>query len=338
MQIEMPDVKESDVRRIRKSDAAYPERMRELPDMPDEFYCLGRLPDEDAPTAAIVGARMCTPYGRRVALEFGRILAAHGVQIISGMALGVDGYGHQGCLDAGGSTFAVLGGGVNICYPAKNREIYDAVRRTGGIISEQPYNTDPLPFHFPRRNRLISALADVVIVVEARKKSGSLITAAFAAEQGKDVFAVPGRIGDALSDGCNELIADGAYIACSPESVLDRIRTLQMTVPFAASQEKRNGRKRKKPDAGNMKNEPSDGRTYSGTPEKSDAAKRKLPDWLSPEAARVYACLGRDEPIGTAEIAEKAGLKGREASSASAELLLEGLATEIGRGFYIRNG
>lgn len=340
MQIEVPDVREADVRTVRKNDPDYPKRMQNLPDMPDVFYCLGRLPSNDAPTAAIVGARMCTPYGRRVAEEFGRTLAARGVQIISGMALGVDGYGHRGCLDAGGDTFAVLGGGVNVCYPAKNRDIYEKIRNTGGIISEQPFGTEPLSFHFPRRNRIISALSDVVIVVEARKKSGSLITAEFAAEQGKDVFAVPGRIGDALSDGCNELIADGAFIACSPEIVLERIETLRMTLPFAASEEKGSEKRKyrryvpQKNVSG--KSAHTQKEIKAGAPEKKAPQERRLPDFISLEAARIYACLGRDDPTGENEIREKTGLSDREVSSASAELLLEGFVREVGRGFYVR--
>ena len=200
-----------------KGTKEYPERMMPFSDMPEGIYVKGRLPRDDRPSAAIVGGRVCSAYGREQARRFAREMAASGVQIISGLASGIDAAAHEGALEGGGTTFAVLGCGVNICYP---RENYPLMRKIlgqkGGVLSEFPPGERPLAWHFPQRNRLISALADLVLVVEARKKSGSLITADFALEQGKSVYALPGRVNDSLSEGSNRLIAQGAGIAVEP--------------------------------------------------------------------------------------------------------------------------
>ena len=206
---------------ISKEADAFPRRLLHMADPPKGLYVLGTLPSDELPSVGIVGSRMCSPYGKKVAYQFGMELAAHGVQVISGMALGIDGHAHEGALAAGGKTFAVLGCGADICYPVKNRRLYEALPKTGGILSEELPGTPPLPYNFPKRNRIISALSDVVIVVEARKKSGSLITADSALEQGRTVMAVPGRVGDALAEGTNHLIAQGAEIAWSVQAVLD---------------------------------------------------------------------------------------------------------------------
>ena len=207
-----------------KRDKAYPERMRPYPDMPAGIYTKGRLPFEGVPSAAIVGARACSVYGRVQAKRYARELAAAGVQIISGLATGVDAAAHEGALEGRGVTFAVLGCGVDICYPKEN---YPLMRRMlehgGGILSEFEPGEEPAAWHFPQRNRIISALADLVLVVEARKRSGSLITADYALEQGKSVYALPGRVNDPLSEGCNRLIAQGAGIAVEPSALLEEL-------------------------------------------------------------------------------------------------------------------
>lgn len=207
-----------------KGTKEYPERMMPFSDMPEGIYVKGRLPRDDRPSAAIVGGRVCSAYGREQARRFAREMAASGVQIISGLASGIDAAAHEGALEGGGTTFAVLGCGVNICYP---RENYPLMRKIlgqkGGVLSEFPPGERPLAWHFPQRNRLISALADLVLVVEARKKSGSLITADFALEQGKSVYALPGRVNDSLSEGSNRLIAQGAGIAVEPSVLLEEL-------------------------------------------------------------------------------------------------------------------
>lgn len=202
---------------------AYPERLKKIPDPPFGLFLKGKLPREETYSAAIIGARRCSGYGRQMAEEIGKKLAARGIQIISGMALGVDGFGQQGALEAGGSSFGILGSGVDICYPKRNRDLYDRLTRQGGILSEYPPGTQPLPIHFPMRNRIISGLSDVVIVVEAKVKSGSLITADCALEQGREVYVVPGRMNDELSKGSNLLIAQGAGIITGVDDLLKEL-------------------------------------------------------------------------------------------------------------------
>lgn len=211
------------VRCITMANAAYPSRLRNISSAPYALYVKGKLPSEDKLHVAIVGARECSPYGMAMAREFGKALASRGIEIISGMARGVDSAGQQGALHAGGTSFGVLGCGVDICYPRDAIGLYLELQEQGGVLSEYPPGTSPLSCHFPARNRIISGLSDVVLVIEAKKSSGSLITADMALEQGKDVYALPGPINSHLSQGCNELIKQGAGILLSPEDFLDEL-------------------------------------------------------------------------------------------------------------------
>ncbi len=197
----------------------YPECCRNLYNPPKRLYCIGKMPQEQY-RIAIVGARNCSHYGREQARCFAYELAKAGVGIVSGMARGIDGWAHQGALEGGGNTYAVLGNSAEICYPREHERLYQSIQKRGGIISEYEPGTEARPGFFPMRNRIISAFSDGILVVEAKKKSGSLITANEALEQGKDVFVVPGRIGDALSEGCNALIKQGAYLVTMPGDIL----------------------------------------------------------------------------------------------------------------------
>ena len=188
---------------------------------PYGLYVKGCLPQGE--TVAIVGARMCSEYGRTVARELGRMLAARGVGVVSGMARGIDAAGHQGALDVGGISCAVLGCGVDVCYPKSSRVLYEEILERGSVVSEYPPGTQPIPGYFPQRNRIISGLVRAVVVVEAKQRSGSLITADFALEQGRDVYAIPGRITDALSAGCNSLIRQGAGAVSDLESFVQEL-------------------------------------------------------------------------------------------------------------------
>lgn len=217
------DTEEKSIQYIQQKDEAYPEKLYVHKGMPKGLYVLGKLPDPQRPSVAIVGARRSSCYGNETARFFAAELAHAGVQIISGMAWGIDGMAHMGALEAGGDTFAVLGCGVDICYPQGNRRLYEQIQKTGGVLSEFAPGVAPKPGHFPARNRIISGLADLVLVIEAKEKSGSLITADFALEQGKDVYAVPGRIGDSLSVGCLGLIRQGAGLADSPQTILSAL-------------------------------------------------------------------------------------------------------------------
>ncbi|RKM61290.1 DNA-protecting protein DprA [Butyrivibrio sp. CB08] len=224
---EKKKLKEKGIQFISRIDPIFPEKLKNIPNAPFAIYVKGRLPDPGVPAVSIVGARMCSDYGRMMARQFGRDLAMAGVQVISGMARGVDGIAQNAALSVGGTSFGVLGCGVDICYPPENKEIYDSLVINGGIISEYPPGMEPIANFFPMRNRIISALSDVLLVVEARKKSGTQITVDTALEQGREVFAVPGRASDRLSDGCNFLISQGAGVAISAEDVLDRLWTIK---------------------------------------------------------------------------------------------------------------
>ena len=189
---------------------AFPKRLKEISDPPLVLYRIGKLPEPEKKMTAIVGARACSSYGKEMAEYFARGLAKEGIGIVSGMARGADGIAQRAALSAGGYSVAVLGCGVDICYPEENRPLYERLWENGCILSEYPPGTQPHSRLFPPRNRIISALSDLVLVIEAREKSGTLITVDMALERGKDVFAVPGRITDTCSRGCNRLIGNGA--------------------------------------------------------------------------------------------------------------------------------
>ena len=213
--------KNTGIREILALESAFPERLREIPDSPSCIYCKGRLPEKDEHTVGIIGARDGTDYGKAVARKLAGELSEYGISIISGMAYGIDSAAHLGALDAKGRTYAILGCGVNICYPSVNYRLYQKIMENGGVISEYAPGAPPLPHHFVERNRLIAGLSDILLVVEAKEKSGTFITVDRALEQGKQVFAVPGRITDPLSKGCNKLIREGAAVCLGKEDILE---------------------------------------------------------------------------------------------------------------------
>ncbi len=224
------------------NDPEYPDRLRNIPDAPYAIYVRGRLPKEYKKTVAVIGARLCSEYGRYVAGKFAARLASAGIQVVSGLASGIDGISQKAVMEAGGDTFAVLGCGVDICYPENNREIYHTIPEHGGVLSEYIPGTLPKPQNFPPRNRIISGLSDAVLVIEAKQKSGTLITVDMALEQGKEVYVVPGRITDALSFGCNRLVKQGAGIVLSPEDLLQELAGMQMNGVNPEISEKKNDR------------------------------------------------------------------------------------------------
>jgi len=201
----------------------YPERLREIHQAPFGFWLIGELPEAKGLAAAMIGSREPTPYGKRIAEEIAGMLAQAKVPVISGMARGIDSISQKAVLEAGGYSLAALGCGADICYPREVAGLYEKLKQQGGILSEYPPGTKPQPCYFPARNRIISGLSDVVIVIEAGRKSGSLITAGMALDQGRDVYAVPGRCGDLRSEGCNCLIHDGAGIVVSPGELMEEL-------------------------------------------------------------------------------------------------------------------
>lgn len=206
---------------ITKDSRFYPEKLKHVFDAPIGLFIRGKFPEEKKKTIAIVGARNCSNYGKETAKYFGRKLGEKGIQVISGLARGIDSYAHTGALGTIGSTFGVLGCGIDICYPRENIELYTYIEEAGGIISEYGLGVKALPGLFPMRNRIISGLSDGILVIEAKGKSGSLITVDYGLEQGKDIYAVPGRISDASSEGCNNLIKMGAKLVTCVEDILE---------------------------------------------------------------------------------------------------------------------
>lgn len=202
-------------------DDQYPEKLRQINGAPIVIYIWGDLRDEDGQGAAIVGTRRLTAYGRSVAREVASTLATWGVTVISGLARGIDGEAHQAALDAGGRTVAVLGSGLDHLYPPEHRKLAQQISQNGAVITDYPLGTKPEGHNFPPRNRIISGLAGAVIVIEAGNSSGALITAGFAADQGREVLAVPGRITDRASKGTNRLIQTGAHPLLSADDVLE---------------------------------------------------------------------------------------------------------------------
>ncbi len=204
-------------------DASYPKRLKEIYDPPPVLYVRGELREEDELAVAIVGSRKTTPYGKWMTEKMGQELARHGITIISGMARGIDSHAHWGALSGGGRTIAVLGSGVDVVYPPENRNLYKRIIDQGAVLSEFPMGSPPEGGHFPKRNRIISGLSIGVVVVQAGMESGSLITANYALEQGREVFAVPGNVGSDSSRGTHKLIKDGAKLVESSEDILEEV-------------------------------------------------------------------------------------------------------------------
>lgn len=217
-------LEERGIRWVARTDAAFPSRLRTIHDPPPGIFVRGHGPLDllERPCVAVVGARACSPYGTAVALAFGRELAAAGVVVVSGLARGVDAAAHRGALDAG-KTVAVLGCGVDRDYPRAHAALAAAIAQRGLILSEYPPGVEPAPWRFPARNRLVAGLSTATVVVEARERSGALITADLALDEGREVLAVPGEITSHLSRGVNQLLRLGATPATCVDDVLSAI-------------------------------------------------------------------------------------------------------------------
>lgn len=223
VKIEMSCLAEAGVKIIPYNDGNYPARLRAIPDPPPLLYMKGDLGEGMDRALAVVGSRSASEYGLKVTRRLCHGLASLGFVLVSGMARGIDGEAHEAALDAGGRTVAVLGSGVDVAYPWEHKGMYEKIIAHGAVLSEHPLGTPPLPQHFPVRNRLISGLSLGVIVVEATEKSGSLITANWAIEQGREVFAVPGQAGSSLSRGTHQLIRQGAKLVEEVPDILEEI-------------------------------------------------------------------------------------------------------------------
>ena len=202
----------------------YPEKLKNISSPPKELFCLGNLELLKCKSIAVIGSRVFSSYGERVAKEFAFNLASEDICIVSGMAKGIDSFAHEAALNANGKTIAVLGSGLDIIYPKENMKLYeDIIKNNGLIISEYPLGTKPSKQNFPARNRIISGLSDGVLVIEARKNSGTNITVDFALDQGKDVFVIPGNIYSKTCDGTNFLIKEGAIPVTDYKDILNYI-------------------------------------------------------------------------------------------------------------------
>jgi len=219
----MKNIAENDIDVMTIKDSSYPEELKNIPDPPVVLYYRGKLVKEEI-RIAVVGSRRATFYGLDMAKRLSAELAQKGVTVVSGMARGIDSEAHKGALEAGGRTIAVFGCGVDITYPPENVRLKEQIVKSGAVISEYLPGTPPVPINFPARNRIISGLSRGVVVVEAGEKSGSLITADFALEQGRDVFAIPGNIDSKNSRGTNRLIKDGAKIVTNADDIMEELR------------------------------------------------------------------------------------------------------------------
>ncbi len=292
------------IRFVTEEEEGFPERLRSLYDAPHWLYYLGALPEE-SPQLAIVGARRCTPYGGAAARGIARALAAHGVGILSGLAYGVDTEAHEGAIAGGGRTYAVLGCGVDVCYPESSRQTYGRILSAGGgILSEYPPGTPPLSCLFPQRNRIIAGLSDGILVTEAKKKSGSLITVSFGLEYGKTIYAVPGRITDVVSEGCNYLLKEGAKPVLSADDILEDLEGLLA---------ERKGKRRRR------------------------NGKEALENTLTPEERSVYDCLC-PEPKHIEELLEETGLSPDRLPVVLQKLCQYGCIKRYGQAYYGRSG
>lgn len=282
----------------------YPELLREIPDPPVALFVHGNLSALSLPQLAMVGSRNPTNNGRQTAKDFAAFLSHSGLAITSGLATGIDAASHEGALLDGGVTLAIAGTGLDRVYPAKHRQLAHQISEHGALISEFPLNTPPRPGHFPRRNRLISGLSVGTLVVEAALKSGSLITARMALEQGREVFAIPGSIHNPLAKGCHALIRQGAKLVETAGDILEELAPLLTSLITNQQQD-----------------EP---------PKGSD----KAPD---PEYQRLLEAMEYD-PITVDQLILKSGLSPQSVSSMLLLLELEGHVSSVAGGQFVRSG
>jgi DNA processing protein len=286
---EVRRIRDAGVKLVQFTSPDYPGRLRMIADPPPFLYMKGTLNADDDKAVAIVGSRSASDYGRRVARDLSRGLAALGFTVVSGMARGIDGAAHESALQAGGRTVAVLGSGVERPYPPEHEGLYRRISENGAVVSELPIGTRPMAFNFPARNRLISGLSLGVVVVEATEKSGSLITAALALEQGREVFAVPGEAGASRSRGAHQLIRQGAKLVETVSDIVEEI------APQLARR------------AGNV----------------APAPQRALPPNATEDTRKIFFLL-QDNPLQVDQVIERSGLPAAQVLAILLDLELQG--------------
>lgn len=277
----------------------YPEKFVQMPDAPFGLFVKGRLPEKDSKNIAIIGARNATVYGKELARYFAKKLAQHGVGVISGLAAGIDGAGHRGALEGNGYTLGIIGGGIYSVYPRENYDLYQRLPVSGGIVSEYPPSAAPMAFRFPERNRLISGISDGILVVEAKEKSGTFITVDQGLEQGKNIYALPGRITDSNSRGCNRLIMEGARPVMDVEDILEELNL------------------------------------QAGYDDNFMNVMELTENSLAQAEKMVYSCLSL-EPLYVDEIVKRTGMSVSDTLSVLLSLELKGVVRQVVNHFYIR--
>ena len=223
------------IKKVRIGEKNYPRLLKHISNPPETLYYIGDINIASEPSIAVVGARKASSYGKWAAYGFSKKLTEYGISVVSGMAYGIDSFAHKGAVENGGKTVAVLGCGIDICYPASNKGLREDILKDGLILSEYEEGVQPLPFRFPMRNRIISGLSIGTIIVEAGLNSGSLITAECAAEQGRNIYAVPGNINNVYSFGTNQLIKDGAVPLITFDDIIDEMGIRRLTSSKASN-------------------------------------------------------------------------------------------------------
>jgi DNA processing protein len=296
--------REGGIQAVTWTDAAYPVALTTIADPPPLLWTRGRQDVLNLPSVAIVGSRAASPYGLAIAAQLAADLAARGLLVVSGLARGVDSAAHRGALDGGGATIGVLGSGVDVMYPPEHASLAEEMCADGAVLSEVVPGTPPLQWCFPLRNRIISGLSRAVVVIEAGEKSGSLITARCALEQGREVLAVPGNVLNGRNRGAHGLLRDGAKIVESADDILEEL--------------------------GMAPNPPDRGTAGSRSEGSGEAARKVRP--VDP----VLACLTPGEASDLDAIAERSGLQPSRLLPRLFELELQGLVQRVGGGRFVR--
>lgn len=298
------------IRKIAIDDKEYPKNLRNIYNPPKILYVNGTLLEADEMAVALVGSRRASVYGLEMCEKLAYELAIRGVTVVSGMARGIDSAAHKGALKAKGRTIAVLGSGHGNIYPPENKKLYHEITKSGAVVTEFENDAAPLPKNFPKRNRIISGLSLGVVVVEAARNSGALITAGFAAEQGRTVFAVPGKISSITSAGTNELIKDGARLVQSVDDILEELSLSEIKPLSRAQKDEIKEKIAKKTE------------TY-------------IYNSLTDDERKIYKALS-DEPIYIDEVLDKSGLKAANASKVLLNLELKSLIQQLPGKQFIR--
>jgi len=298
------------IKKIAIEDQGYPKNLRNIHAPPKALYVNGSMLPQDEVAVAVVGSRRATPYGIEMSDKIGFELALRGVTVVSGMARGVDSAAHRGAIRAKGRTIAVMGSGHGTIYPPENDELYEEITASGAVVTEYEDDMPPLPNNFPARNRIISGLSLGIVVVEAARNSGALITANFAAEQGREVFAVPGKISSQTSGGTNDLIKDGARLISSVDDILEELKIVELK---GVPEEER--------------------RAIDGKIEK--ATRAYIYNSLTEDERKIYRLLS-DEPVHVDDILSSSGLNQASASKAMLNLQLKKLVKEMPGKQFIR--